>query len=225
MRALILLLLVAVGPALAENGKLEVSIGQSSFAVQPDGIWYQEPFPHSLHTEAPNFSVGYVSEFSSNLRLRVGYAYLGRITSTATVVNSDWAYDAYGVGVLQHIGQPTPDVGAIAMFTCVGRGTVQELYAVVQPQMQAGSAPLWLFAEGGVGIYRATWVVDVYAAGVKPFALVHQTNYSITPVVGVGVRWKGTSVALDVQKTPAVGDKYPALYAGTVYTFNVRHEF
>ena len=80
----------------ANAADFEVSAGESKFASQPNGTWYQNGFAHDLDLTSPSLSIGATGYVNDWMRWHAGYMYLGDASSNAIAVSSDAAYAKYG---------------------------------------------------------------------------------------------------------------------------------
>lgn len=213
MRYLFLLLLCS---STAWAG-VEVGIGDTFMRAQQDGVYYQNGFPHRLNMHSPAVDLAYANYVLPWMRYRVGYQYLGRVTSNAWVVNSDWAYGAYGAGAMQH-------VAGLKMYNMTGVGTVQELYVTLAPEYKFEDYAF--FIEAGPTLYKPTWKVTWIQQGQVFNYAWHNSQIEVGVMASIGVRYNHTSLVLTMQPwIKTHGDEYPALYNGRATTLWLKQEF
>jgi hypothetical protein len=187
---------------------LELAVGYSNFGHQPDGVWYQEPFAHTLTTRSPSFSVGVASK-----DYRFGYEYFGRVTTSALATPSDPDYNINGA----HAKWP--------LSHWYGDGNVQGIYA----------SRLWrsgnFFAETGLYVYRPTWSMTIpdwrscETCNPKYIKVVHNPTLNATPIIGVGYKYGMTDVVVTVRQTQTRGDYWTAFYSGASTKAELRMRF
>jgi hypothetical protein len=196
----------------ALGAEFEMSVGKSTFQVQRDGTWYQQPFQHEIDLTSSAWAIGMTGKLSDSIRWRAGYAYLGTVSSNAQAVTSDAAYAKYGANA----GLYSP------MYTWIGTGQVREVYATIAPELHRG---LWTYSfEAGYAIYYPTWHERIYEGwGIYPAD--HKTRFEITPIIGFSIGYRKTSMVLSFQSVNAAGDEYPAVYKGVVKTLSMRQKF
>lgn len=66
---------------------IEASVGHTLFQKAKNGIWWQNPFPHSFDTQSNSFSLGLSDYAFGTTRWRVEYTRLGNISSDALGVS------------------------------------------------------------------------------------------------------------------------------------------
>jgi len=132
----IILILMFMGSAQAWDG--EIGIGESKFTARPDGVWYQQPFPHELHMTSPSAVLGITGYIEDGYRYRLGYKYLGQVTSTALAVGSDAVYSQYGGAASTKM----------PLSLWLGKGHVNLLYATVAPEYRISG--LIVYPEIGI---------------------------------------------------------------------------
>lgn len=197
----------------------EISVGETHFAHPPDGLWYQQPFPHDIQLNSPSIALGISDYVSDGIRYHAGYRYLGRVTSNAQAVASDALYAKYGASAGNHI----------AMATWIGQGNVNMLYATLAPEYRVGD---WTFAvEGGFTAYRSTWdeqVVNYQTTSNGPYqtsTLRHRPIIETGRTYGASIKYKQIEVVYSLFDITTTGDGYPSAYVGMAQNISVRYRF
>ncbi len=195
----------------------EVSVGATVFQKQPDGVWYQSPFPHSLHMASASGAIGVADYLTENVRFHFGYRYLGHVSSEALAVADDAVYAKYGADASKHL----------VLGTWVGYGSVNMIYATLAPEYRYGA---WRFAvELGGTVYRPTWTERIYnyqahsGDPLTSFTVVHDPKLLTGYTVGVSVGYKNVECALSVYDIRSSGDTWPALYHGLATNLSLRY--
>lgn len=222
MRKIVLLFLLFPMAALAE---IEIGIGITHATHQDNMTWWQEEFPHSLRMNSPSLSVGWKGLLRENVagfervNLRAGYEYLGKFRLTALATASDQDYGAC----------------RYALDTCwplshwAGVGSVQGLYATVQPEIDMSGYSL--FFEGGVSAYWFTWKVDIpdwrptREGPVQSLTATHKAKWQATYLMGLGIRKGPLSLAYTLRRAEATGDLFPAIYHDKAHNLSLRYTF
>ena len=176
---------------------LELAVGYSNFSHQPDGVWYQEPFPHTLVTRSPNFAIG-----AATKDYRFGYEYFGRVTTSALATASDADYNLNGANAKWPLSH------------WYGEGKVEGLYA----------SKLWhdgnFFLETGVYVYRPTWSMTIpdwrpcETCPPQYLKVTHDPKFNASPILGIGYMSEGHVFTLNIRQTQTRGDQWPAFYSG-----------
>jgi hypothetical protein len=187
---------------------LEIGLGITQFGQQPDGVWYQKPFPHTMVVTSPSVLLGY-----NNGTYRGGYEYIGTVRTYAVASASDPDYNTYGANAKWPLSH------------WYGRGSVQGLYF----------SRLWtintFFLETGLFLYRPTWTVTIpdwrrIETGPSSYLqVVHNPTLNLTPILGVGYKNNNYSFVLNARQTQTRGDIWPAYYKGLSYKLEIRYNF
>jgi len=215
---ILLLLLAFVSWAAQAQLKPEISLGMTNFKHQDNGIWWQDgpEFPHELKMTSPTVAIGLkggiplLSWGAERTYWRGGYQYLGRVTSTA-LATSDENYAACYLGAAPCWKNKTHFKGV---------GNVQGFYLSLVPEYPIGECAI--FAELGAYAFMPRWKVtlpDARPIGDDPYSISytvrHRDQWLVTPVLGIGVRYKGTSIAFAYRHVWGSGDEFSPLYKGS----------
>lgn len=212
----LLLLLTPV----AEAAEFEMAIGESKFNSQPNGVWYQDGFAHSLGLTSPSISLGATGYANSWMRWNAGYTYLGSTSSSAIAVSSDAAYAKYGANAGKY--WPTSHL--------YGSGDLSLLYATLAPEYKSGN---FIFAiEAGFTAYKPTWkmsIPDCYkclpGATYQNVTIEHHAAIQLGETIGFSIKYGNTSILISRYTTSASGDMWPAIYTGHTDNISIRHQF
>lgn len=133
----------------ANAGYFEVEAGQSNFTKIGDGVWYQEPFPHSLDlkSNAFSFTYGIPSTWGDT---RFSIFDLGNVETHSMVVPEDSNYD-FDNHVCKDPCLP------LSRFT--GKGSARGISATIQPTYHTGMFKIYL--EGGYAYTNVKWSVYI----------------------------------------------------------------
>lgn len=220
MKTFFLLTLLLCSQAFA--GEWETLLGVSRFTKQNDGVWYQEAFPYKIDLTAPSVGFRYTEDADRDgLGWTAGYVHLGRVTSHAKAVAldgrnpDDGGYNAATKGCN---GKCWP------LSTWNGTGDVQGFYLGAVKQLN----PDWA-VEGGVYLYRPTWVMDIpdwipeRDAAPRHLRVEHHAFWQPGPYVGL--RWKpqGQPLSLNfsVWQTATREDQWCSIYHNATYNLSV----
>lgn len=217
MKKFILFLLFACSNVFAMSG--EGWFGMSQFGHQPDGIWYQNSLAHSLHMTSPTAGFGVTGNVADWVRWRAGYAYLGRVTSSAEATASDEDYATKRCN------------GKVCwpLSHWYGSGNVQGLYATLNPEHQVGS--IKIIGEAGLWLYRPTWTMTIpdwrRCQDCRPeyLQVQHKPRWQPGLTLGIGLRYARTTLMLSRYTAEASGDEWPAVYHGGCTVLSIRQEF
>lgn len=192
----------------------EVGIGLTSFGQAYNGTWYQDGYPHDLHLKSQSFKLG-ITESVGRWRWHAGLEWLGRYSSTAEAVASDYAYTNNTPYPVSH---------------WVGKGQVYGMYLSAGPQFQL--AGLTVHPLFGFYRYRPTWEMSIpdwvpcqdgadgpACAPGSPRPLMVRTarETRTTPIVGLSVGRDRWSMDLTVRRANA--NSLPTITTGP--TWNV----
>lgn len=145
-----LLAFVLLLPSISMATELEIGLGQSSYNLRSDGIWYQLGNPHTLNTHSQAFQIGLQGEWTNNLDWHVDYVNLGRLSSSCECATMDDLYDAK----VHHM------IGEGPMARYIGSGSAQGIKLALAPYFREGPAKYGF--EAGLFPYRPTWNETVY---------------------------------------------------------------
>ena len=209
----------------ASAGDWEFLAGVSRFTKQNDGVWYQEAFPYKIDLTAPAVGIRYTSDFTDGDGWTAGYMHLGRVTSHALAVAldgrnpDDGGYNAAAKGCN---GKCWP------LSTWNGAGDVQGFYLGYVRKF----APEWAW-EGGVYLYRPTWVMDIpdwipeRDATPRHIRVEHHAYWQPGPYVGI--RWAPAdsrfSLNFSVWQTATRGDEWCSIYHDATYNMAVGYRW
>ena len=211
------LALIATVPVQAAN--FEMAVGESEFNSQPNGVWYQNGFAHSLGLNSPSLSIGATGYATDWMRWHAGYTYLGQASSTAIAVSSDAIYAKYG--------------GNSAKYWPVshwnGSGDVNLLYATLAPEYKSGD---FTFAiEAGFTAYKPTWAVNspdwipCATCATQNITPTHHGVIQLGETIGFSLKYGDTSIVFSRYTISASGDQWPAIYTGHTDNLSIRHQF
>ena len=203
----------------ADAADFEVSVGESKFASQPNGTWYQNGFAHDLALTSPSLSIGATGYVNDWMRWHSGYMYLGDASSNAIAVSSDAAYAKYGANAGKY--WPTSH--------WYGNGSINMLYATVAPEYKDGD---FTFAvEAGFTVYKPTWTMNIpdYIACAtcarQNLTVEHSATLQLGETLGFSIKYGNTAIVLSRYTTSASGDMWPAIYTGHTDNISIRHQF
>jgi len=196
---LLTLLLFIASPALAVDIFVEGGIGPSFLQrTTPDGVWWQEPFPHSFNLTSLAWKAGLGVQLDEHWSLTASYVSLGTakaVTEAVSDHNYDHgdrkdprflitAYDNYHGGQLvafyhwtQWPVQPFVSGGVAGMLHHVTANQATEFSGVI-PMAVVGGGLCWQWMCGEVSYYRgvqapqypiSTEVIVPMLAGRYPF--------------------------------------------------------
>ena len=183
-----------------------LSLGDTYATHSGEGIWWQQPYPHTLprHT----LSVGARADFTTGYRLDfgVGYQWVGNFKSNALAKASDQAYAA---------GTPYP------LSRWIGSEQVQAVYAVARH-----TRGKW-WAEGGTALMVSKFSMSIpdwvnctdrpaclTPGAPQPIRVGSGRQYQTAAVAAVGYQFNDhAGVALSVFPTRISGT-YPGLTKG-----------
>ena len=217
MKKLLLVLLTFFSTLV--HSEVEVGVGVSSFTKNSNGFWYQDGFDHTLKMNYPNISIGGNWSVHPNLNVRLGYQYLGKVTSTALASASDENYAQWQQG--------KEKIWPLSRWN--GSGDVQGLYLTLNPSYRYG--PYVFQGEVGGWLYRPTWEVDIPDWIANPedtphhVYVSHKTRAQYSMIYGFGVSRDNWTLSYTYRQATASGDEYPAVYSGPVRTLELRHKF
>lgn len=205
----------------ADKIRLELNVGGENFGTTPNGTWYQETFPYELHMQSATEGIGLDYAVSDTRQIRIGYQYLGNVTSEALATASD---ENYEVCRNDH-SQCWP------LSHWYGKGNVQEVYITLDQDFQVHGMTFIL--EVGGAITHPTWHEDIPDWIGSPTDTPHDVNvthnpnsYRTTPIFGIG--WKITnnlSLMFQAQYLKTDNDPVPAVYDGWSESLTFRYEF
>jgi len=198
----------------------EIAPGHSEFTIQPDGTWYQNPYPHNIKSSSESIAIGWTDYATEGIRYHIGAEYLGGCSSVAVAVASDPIYARYGINASKYIG----------LGTWYGSGNVKMIYGSIAPEVKVGN---WTAAiELGLTIYRPSWQEQVinYQTGIgSPIisnTFRHNPRLEIGKSIGVSLGYKDVDFVVTAYPgVNAAGDEYPAIYKGLVTNFAMRYKF
>lgn len=231
--ALVLILAIfGFAPAASASSiaDFDIGLGYSRYGHQPNGIWYQDGFPHKLKLEAPSLSIGARGWIAEKWGWRAGYIHLGRAEVNAQVQASDAVYNP---------ASPTRCNGPCWPLSKLhGVGSVHGLYATVNPHFQLGGVT-WM-AEAGLFLYKPYWVVDIPvwytnpdpASGPDSARFARRPGWQPGIVLGIGFRFADRFTLMFNRYTASAkaGDdpndttRYPAVYRGCS-VLSLRYDF
>jgi opacity protein-like surface antigen len=198
----------------------EIGIGVSKFGLTENGTWYQESFPYGVNLYSPAISLGIKANLTDSISIRAGYQNLGTVTSHAEATASDANYAAC------HYDHSK----CWPLSSWYGQGSVQQAYITLD-----GSHKLWgvtWIGEAGVVYFKPTWTETIpnwiSSPTAQPELVVvsHDAKLQAGYTLGFGVQLdKNTTLMLNMEKTSAQGDQFPAIYSGTTYTLQLRSQF
>lgn len=225
MRYLFIILALLAMPAFAERPQIEVGIGITHATHQDNMTWWQEEFPHSLRMNSPSLSLGIKMPLATNVlgfervNGRIGYEYFGKFRSTAVATASDQDYGACRYETSK----------CWPLSNWYGVGTVQGLYATVQPEIDMGKYSI--FFEGGLSAYWSTWKVDIpdwrptREGPVQSLTATHKAKWQYTYIMGLGIRKGPLSLVYTLRRAEATGDLFPAIYHDIAHNLSLRYSF
>lgn len=203
--------------------RVEMSSGLTEFGHRGDGNWHQREYgPFDLDTRSQSLSIGATGDLF-DWRWRAGLQYLGKHSTKCECLSSDHAYALYKQGI---------DIGWPKSYYRT-EGDAYGAYATV--------APLWhidrgwhAFIEAGVGYYGVS--NDVTVRDWYPATNAEHTTWGepqllkvkngrkwrVTPIVGAGVIYGQTSIALSARHLNLDGPWYP-IASETPLTLEIRH--
>lgn len=198
----IFLALFALG---AQAIDFEVGLGQTHFTRPVNGLWWEEGWWNEWNTKSNSAYIGVTdtldwnSRYFTRMRWRIGYQYLGQISSTALVTND---------GEYNGVNGCVPS-GCTSMVKMKTEGSVRGVMATLAPEWYLGRDRTF-YVEGGVFAYVPK--VDVYFHDVtKPNDMNHyeyKGGVNASWVLGVGYSFdKRWSVAYRVYGIDATNDK------------------
>lgn len=217
-----LCLMAASLPAYAIG--LDFDLGATRAGKSDDGIWYQSApeTPYKLRLTSPSASIGIWGDLSDSIRWRAGYHYAGKFESDALAVNDP----NYSTETRSCVG----DCWYRSRY--IGKGTVQGLYAVLQPGFTRQGVRM--FAEVGAYAYRPTWAVhvpdwvwcaDTSICPPQDIRAAHKPKWQVVPRVGLGVEAGRFGLVLTRQVIEARGDNSEAVYHGPAWNLSARYRF
>lgn len=224
------LLVVLLAACTATAGEFDVSAGASKFPKYGNGIWYQEAFPHTLEVSGrPSLGFGFSESLLPNVRGRVAYTFVGRVTTDALAVGDDNNYD-FAANKCK-----TP---CLPLGRWRGSGEVHSVSATLAPYITTRYGDL--FVEGGVTAYKPSWKMTVdnwtMRFGDTPITI----NVSCVSKVrlgstfGLGFRFKQWTAVVSKTKVGgrthtdndgAAGSYCPAIYKDHATNFSMRYSF
>ena len=210
MRRIALLLLLVAQQAFAVSP--EFGIGMTRFGKQVDGVWYQQPYPHTLDLRSTSWKVGLTGKHG--WRWHAGYEHLGKYDSYALAKGSDHAY--------LH-GRQYP------LSTWIGNGEAGGLYVSAGPEYKSGSYTL--HPTIGAYWYRASWTMHIpnwvgcawhdehNCPLLPPRPLtVHGLNKTyLGGMLGLSLARENVSLDLTARQIQTHGDPYPPIIKGVTW--------
>ncbi len=128
----------------------EIGIGITHSVAQPDGVWYQQRFSHTLKLDSPAFMLGARGDVLPWLAWHADAVWLGRFTSNSQDTPNDANYSASSSTGCN--GQCLP------MANYIGSGTVYGVAATLEAHTQGA----WqVGVEAGPFLYRHSWTMSV----------------------------------------------------------------
>lgn len=171
---------------------LQIALGASQFTTGPDGVWYQKEFEHHIETRSAAGAIGINGD-----NWRLGYQYLGRVTSSALASASDADH-----------GWP--------LSHWYGHGSVDGFYAAWVPK----------YVEIGAYAYRARWSMHIpdwrhcATCASQDLTVTHKPQWDITPYIGLHYGPLAITYRKNIE---AKGDQWPAVFAGPVWSAELRY--
>lgn len=194
----------------------EMAIGESKFNSQPNGVWYQNGFAHSLDLTSPSVSLGATGYATDWMRWHAGYTYLGSTSSSAIAVSSDAAYAKYGANAGKY--WPTSH--------WYGSGDLNLLYATLAPEYKSGDLTFAL--EAGFTAYKPTWTMNIpdfvacRTCARQNYTVEHHAAIQLGETIGFSIKYGNTSILISRYTTSASGDMWPAIYTGHTDNISIR---
>lgn len=187
--------MLAASAANAQDAiRLEAGVGASLYSKGPDGLYFQQPFPHEMRLEVPAFEVGFTGPLYQRgdwgVDWHADWAWLGSVKTTAMAVPLD---DNYNTAMKACNGPCLP----LAKY--VGSGHAQAFMLALEPHYNYGK---WRFGiQFGPTLHKSTWTVDVsdirYSQAAAPFNLraPSEDGWRFGTVVGATVSYGQLSIA------------------------------
>ena len=185
-------------------------VGVTNFYTAPNGIWYQEAFPHKIKSVSPSLFVEIVKD-KGDLTYGFNYMYVGTATSRALAVGKD---SNYNLATNQCNGKCLP----LVQFN--GVGSVNSIGVFVRRNFQP------YYIDFGINLMRPTWKMDMpdWTDGDQEryhLHVEHNPKLQVMPSLSFGYR----NIKLSFIPTVAHGDEWPAIYRGVSTNISVGYKF
>lgn len=220
-----LLLLLFAFCSFAFGGEVTVLVGESTFTVQNDGIWYQKAFSYELNNHSGSFGIRYDSPVTNTWSYSIGYMYLGKVSSLALATGIDGNHNEYlGYNPVTRSCNDGP-CGYISQWE--GHGDVQGIFSSLVKNVGD-----WGF-EIGLYLYKPTWEVHIpnwvgECRGCAPIDVTvqHAAHWQVGPMLGIRYKLDDKwSFNASTWHTASEGDEWTSLYHNQTYNFSIGYTF
>lgn len=172
-----------------------VEVGSSHFQKPPNGIWWQDQYPHKFDLDGEYFRIGYESG-----NWRASYFSLGKYTTAALATVEE---DKYFAGECNSRTCKSPDYyqtdGSLQgiLFSHVSRGTLGYLEAGISYARQT-------FELNALGLYPGSHFADksIYPGPDSEYGhyLFKERKYGLGYMIGVGLEYKRMTLSVNYFK-------------------------
>jgi len=187
-------IIVAMFSLSAQAVDFDLGMGQTQFSRTDDGIyWQQGPqdyFAHTLNLKSNSYDIGLSGMANSWMRWRVGYKYLGGVTTQAQAT-TDETYVPGGAGCVPTGCDPT---WQFSTFTT--QSSVQGFPLTLEPEINIG--PFKLIGIVGLYVYQAEIKIQAYRCYtcMQATDTYRMEKVDVGPTFGFGVQNKNTQLRM-----------------------------
>jgi hypothetical protein len=189
---------------------LDLYIGVTHFNIAPNGIWYQEAFPHEIKRNSPSFGFDLISS-KGDWQYGAGYLYVGKASVNSLAVADDANYD---------LKTNTCVDKCLPLSHWHGQGNVQQAFLFARRNYSS------FFLDVGIAASRPSWSVDI--PDYRPYNEIpavykrveHKPKLQFLPTFAVGIKDENITYKLSLVPTVVHGE-WIAIYRGASLNFSI----